>query len=490
MIQSLIPGPIATPATPLDALLAITTSTAGTLDFGALLAQRAVPVVASQVATSAPLALPAAIAEAATLAAPAAETGNPLPPPLPDLAAPLPLPVNLAQGPITSSAEAASMLQTQLQAAPPTRPVRAAKVGQAAPRPQTVRAAAKPNTAPRETEPTAPIALPQPGEPDRVAKFSVELLEPQPLSQQQPDQPASAAPSSTLASVAPAVPELAVPAATPAPAHQDGQAEPSPAVDPRQRPAVPATSDPAPQAVAHAAPQAAFLRAVITPVTPQPDQPVAQPDAPQQAVRAPGLLRVEIAMPGAAEPAVKALEKAPPAPRRTMATGTMSAAHVLSAADGSLPQPVIALSAPAFAASPRPHDFAALVERLVAAREAVQPQGATLTVAHAEFGPVELRFRHEARGLAVSLASADPDFARAAAAAPPVSLPVSTATFVAAEPSQSAPSRDGAASPGGTASGQSRGQQSERRDEGAQQSNQSPHRAAARNTARRSGIFA
>ena len=149
-----------------------------------------------------------------------------------------------------------------------------------------------------------------------------------------------------------------------------------------------------------------------------------------------------------------------------------------------------AATPPPLIASPRPHDFSALVDRLVAAREAVQPQGATLTVAHAEFGPVELRFRHEERGLAVSLTNADPDFVRAAAAAPPVNLPVSTGAFVTAEPGQSAASREHASTAGGSASGQSRGQQSERRGDNAQHSHHNPQRTSLRDTARRSGIFA
>lgn len=65
----------------------------------------------------------------------------------------------------------------------------------------------------------------------------------------------------------------------------------------------------------------------------------------------------------------------------------------------------------------RPHDFTALVDRLVAAREAMQPQAVSVAVQHAEFGPVQLHFRHEAAGLSVSLASPDPDFARAVSAA-------------------------------------------------------------------------
>jgi len=70
---------------------------------------------------------------------------------------------------------------------------------------------------------------------------------------------------------------------------------------------------------------------------------------------------------------------------------------------------------------PGPQDFTHLIDRLVAARESAQPQAATLALAHAEFGPVELRFSQDGNGLSVTMASRDPDFARAVqAAVPPV----------------------------------------------------------------------
>ena len=494
MIQSLVPSLVAPTAAPLDALLQVTTSTPEAPDFAALLAQSAVPAAASDALPPVPTAQTAAMAEAATVLIPVAVTGNPVPPPMPDLAAPLPLPASLPLGSLASAAEqsdpvaeAAETLLPQLQAATATRPLRAARQAQVAPRPQAARAATKTATPPPESEAIDPAPLPQPGEPDAVAKISVTKPEPQSLPQQQSDQTATAAPPNILAQVAAALP---APVAVSASQPQAVQSEPSIPIAPRARPAVLATPDPAPQAVAHAAPQAAFLRTAAAPITAQPDQPVTPPDAPQQAVRPPAMLRVEIAAAGAAEPIAKALDMAWPAPRRTVLAEAVSAASVLGTPDSAAPQPAAALTTPTLAASPRPHDFAALVDRLVAAREAVQPQGATLTVAHAEFGPVELRFRHEPHGLAVSLASADPDFSRAAAAAPPINLPVSTATFVAAEPGPSAPSRDTAASPGGSANGQSRGQQSERRDGSAQQSHHGPRGATARDAARRSGIFA
>jgi len=71
------------------------------------------------------------------------------------------------------------------------------------------------------------------------------------------------------------------------------------------------------------------------------------------------------------------------------------------------------------------HSFAAVVDRLMAARDAVQADGPAQPVAvnlrHAEFGTVSVRFEQRADGLSVALASPDPDFARAVQAAAPAS---------------------------------------------------------------------
>jgi hypothetical protein len=81
---------------------------------------------------------------------------------------------------------------------------------------------------------------------------------------------------------------------------------------------------------------------------------------------------------------------------------------------------------PAAPQAVRPHEFAALIDRLTAAREAAVPQGVAITVAHQDFGPVRLRFRSEDSGLSVAMSSSDPGFARAAAAAPLPVLPTTT----------------------------------------------------------------
>jgi hypothetical protein len=124
------------------------------------------------------------------------------------------------------------------------------------------------------------------------------------------------------------------------------------------------------------------------------------------------------------------------------------------------PQPALPgqLSAAPPIPAERPHDFAQLVDRLVAAREAVMPQPVALAIDHAEFGPVRLAFRHDDAGLSVALSSPDPDFARAVTAA---SLP---AAPTEAAPQTAAQARSDQSSSSDTTS-QSRGQSAERREE-------------------------
>lgn len=181
--------------------------------------------------------------------------------------------------------------------------------------------------------------------------------------------------------------------------------------------------------------------------------------------------------------------------------GAPQVAGELKAASPDNPaEPIAALSLPAspapaahfpvIQAAPqiRPHDFAALIDRLSAARDAVQPQAISITVAHQDFGPVRLHFRPEEAGLSVAMSSADPDFARAAAAAPPAVLPVSAS----AEASFGQNRSDGAAGQAGTQAGggQSRGAStSQREGHGQPQANPTP-RGQQQRPAPRPGIFA
>lgn len=111
--------------------------------------------------------------------------------------------------------------------------------------------------------------------------------------------------------------------------------------------------------------------------------------------------------------------------KATIAAADLPLAATAAAPSQSLPFVAVPVAAPASAqvtaptAMPAGHDFAQLIDRLVAARESTQPQAATLALAHADFGRVELRFASDSTGLSVALASADPDFARAVQAAVP-----------------------------------------------------------------------
>ncbi len=67
----------------------------------------------------------------------------------------------------------------------------------------------------------------------------------------------------------------------------------------------------------------------------------------------------------------------------------------------------------------RPHDFAALVDRLVEARDSGRAASGNLSVMHSDFGTVTMRFSHDGGNLQVSLANADPEFARSVSAALP-----------------------------------------------------------------------
>lgn len=120
-------------------------------------------------------------------------------------------------------------------------------------------------------------------------------------------------------------------------------------------------------------------------------------------------VRLAIALPGIARLMAKTDEPELSAPQAELPFAVPAAPQGQPSA---APQPV----GPAGAL--RPHDFAALIDRLAAARENAGPASVSVTVAHQEFGPVRLHFRPEEAGLSVALTSADPEFARAASASP------------------------------------------------------------------------
>jgi hypothetical protein len=135
---------------------------------------------------------------------------------------------------------------------------------------------------------------------------------------------------------------------------------------------------------------------------------------------------------------------------------------------------------------PRPHDFTALVDRLAAAREAAQPHTVSIALPHGDFGPVHLRFSHDETGLSVTLASANPDFARAAA----VALPVAAANDASGQQTLG-PSRQPSAQGGSESQTSGQSGNPSRHDERPAQSGQPwRQRPAPRDPSQRSGIFA
>jgi len=81
------------------------------------------------------------------------------------------------------------------------------------------------------------------------------------------------------------------------------------------------------------------------------------------------------------------------------------------------PSPLSAPEADLRPAISAPHDFAGLVERLVEARDAVVPPAVRTALHHSEFGRVALAFNTDQGALSVQMASPDPAFAPAVAAA-------------------------------------------------------------------------
>lgn len=234
-------------------------------------------------------------------------------------------------------------------------------------------------------------------------------------------------------------------------------------------------------------------RPTQAPIAASPQPAMSQPAVTQPAVSAAGQQT-----PPPSTPQLTALPEAAPAEREAAVQQVRmiepAAAQPVAASETVLAAPpVIRDAAPAAitattAAAERPHDFTALVDRLVAAREAMQPQSVTMAVRHAEFGAVQLRFQQDASGLSVAMASADPDFARAVSAAvPPVQAASAsdTASF-----SQQGRSEPGSASADGGRSGQ----QTPREERGTARANPAPaanrSQSQASDDGARNGIFA
>ena len=125
-------------------------------------------------------------------------------------------------------------------------------------------------------------------------------------------------------------------------------------------------------------------------------------------------------------PASSTLPEHPIGAAPTEPTATPVSQSGLDAVPAALASPPVSnpASIPANAPAHTPHDFSALVDRLVEARDtalAGQPVQTVQTVLSShEFGPVSLRFDLGGDGLSVSMSSADPAFNRAVLAAAPL----------------------------------------------------------------------
>ncbi|MBV1918137.1 MAG: hypothetical protein KUG65_08775, partial [Sphingomonadaceae bacterium] len=120
---------------------------------------------------------------------------------------------------------------------------------------------------------------------------------------------------------------------------------------------------------------------------------VAKPDVEQPVTARPAAREIDGVQPRAAEPQpLLALREAQPGLPGAMARQSAS---------------------PTSAAPAGPQDFAALIDRLVEARDAAAPQTVKASIAHDEFGHIALRFKQLDGNLSVSMKSADPGFTAA-----------------------------------------------------------------------------
>ena len=262
--------------------------------------------------------------------------------------------------------------------------------------------------------------------------------------------------------IAPALPQTAQPA-TPAipatPAENDAAAQPALARTLPPEAAAPVIrrlrNEAEPQRLAASQPAAAQV----------PVAQVAAGQAPTATPAPPPLTQVRLDVPlpetlrlARVQPIRAAPQLAPTLGDELEAPATAIAASAPAAA------PPAVFSAVAPAPLDQPHDFSALIDRLTAAREAAAPHSISISLPHADFGRVQLHFRNEDGALAVSLASADPDFARIAAQAAPPVLIVGETRTADHTPGQGSARSDNQAANASPQGGQ-RGQSDERRSE-------------------------
>jgi hypothetical protein len=231
-------------------------------------------------------------------------------------------------------------------------------------------------------------------------------------------------------SASPAAPAQSIPTET-----QPGTDEPRSVSG--ERPAAAAGATPAPQRVAvNTSPVAASIVVpaamdalpVIPTVTTAPADvaPVASQAAAPAAIPVAAALQA-VKVTETAQPLSGAVARLRVASGQPQAADKRPASPAITASEPvSLPQPQLSAmplvsDQPLTTAAPTEprHDFSQLVDRLVAAREAAMPHPVHASLNHAEFGQVQLTFAHDNAGLTVAMASNDPDFARAVAAAAP-----------------------------------------------------------------------
>lgn len=137
------------------------------------------------------------------------------------------------------------------------------------------------------------------------------------------------------------------------------------------------------------------------------------------------------------------------------------------------------------------HDFAAMVDRLIDARDLAGAQPASMTLHHDDFGAVSLRFRSADDGLTVTMASPDPDFARAVNAAVAQGATSSPGDMTRPSGDQGSLRHGGSTAASEDLAGQSRSNaRSGERETSRQRGDPPPpHRSAPRQQGR-SGIFA
>lgn len=203
-------------------------------------------------------------------------------------------------------------------------------------------------------------------------------------------------------------------------------------VAPREIPAAPTRASAAPAAIPVALLVSAATAVVEVARKPQAPNPVSTEPAAQEPI-APAPAAPPIDAPAHKRTLGPALHAAvlsappqdqeltdPASPPSIRPVVTQNATTGLAAAPpADLHQAAPTVLAPRFPEAPQPHDFVTLVDRLVAARDAAAPAPVSVSVPHAEFGRVAVRFDRDDRGLSVALTSPDPDFARAVTAALP-----------------------------------------------------------------------